>query len=179
MPLGLFVLVLLALIVSVDMPPSHAKVAASQFAGGERPASSPVGDAAPFQSLPRQMDGPYWARVVSAHDGDSLRVHVAVWPGQIMEATVRLRSVDTPELNASCEEARHLAQAARDFVRQRTVGRTVRIQSVSRGKYFGRVVADIVLKDGSNLGELLVSNGLGHPYGGGRRQDGCELAASH
>ncbi|MEN0087646.1 MAG: thermonuclease family protein [Pseudomonadota bacterium] len=122
--------------------------------------------------------GAYSAYVLSAHDGDSLRAQVMVWPSQLMEATIRLRGVDTPELNSKCEAERRLAQRARDFVRSHIVGQAVTLTDVSKGKYYGRVIASVTLHDGGSLGDMLLREGLGLAYNGGKRTDWCDLVGS-
>lgn len=122
--------------------------------------------------------GSYLARITSAHDGDSLRAQVAVWPSQLMDATIRLRGVDTPELNSKCKAERQLARQARDYVRARTVGQAVTLTDISRGKYYGRVVASVTLDDGQSLGDLLLQEGLGIAYGGGQRANWCEMMST-
>ncbi|MEO0495742.1 MAG: thermonuclease family protein [Pseudomonadota bacterium] len=119
--------------------------------------------------------GHYTAHIVSAHDGDTMRAHVEVWPSQTMEATIRLRGVDTPELNADCAGEVELARKARDYVRLLTIGKTVTLDEVSKGKYYGRVIASVTLNDGRSLATVLLEEGLGRPYGGGKRQDWCSL----
>lgn len=120
--------------------------------------------------------GQYSARVISNYDGDTLRAHVEVWPSQIMETTIRLRGVDTPELKAPCASEKQTALRARDYVQSLTAGKTVTLSEVSKGKYYGRVVASITLEDGRSLAALLMQEGLGKPYGGGRRRNLCASA---
>ena len=49
----------------------------------------------------------------------------------------------------------------------------VRIANVKHGKYAGRVVAD-VLVGGEKLSDMLIAEGLGRPYEGGRRESWCQ-----
>ena len=112
------------------------------------------------------------ARVVSVYDGDTVRVEASMWPGMTWKGSVRVDGVDTPELRGKCEAEKVKARAARDFVRAR-IGKRVVLTDVKKGKYAGRVVAGIRLKDGSDLTQLLIRQGHGRPYGGGRRQGWC------
>ena len=112
------------------------------------------------------------ARVVSVYDGDTVKVEASMWPGLTWNGGVRVRGVDTPELRGKCETEKAKARAARDFVRAR-IGKRVTLTNVKKGKYAGRVVAGIRLADGSDLTELLIQQGHGRPYGGGRRQGWC------
>ena len=112
------------------------------------------------------------ARVVSVYDGDTVRVEAAMWPGMTWKGSVRVDGVDTPEIRGKCEAEKVKARAARDFVRAR-IGKRVVLVDVRKGKYAGRVVAGIRLKDGSDLTDLLIRQGHGRPYHGGRRHGWC------
>ncbi len=112
------------------------------------------------------------ARVVSVYDGDTVKVEAAMWPGMTWNGSVRVRGVDTPELRGKCEAEKVKAKVARDFVRVR-IGKRVVLTDVQKGKYAGRVVAGIRLADGSDLTALLIRQGHGRPYGGGRRRGWC------
>ena len=112
------------------------------------------------------------ARVVSVYDGDTVRVEATMWPGLTWNGSVRVRGVDTPELRGKCAVEKVWAQAARDFVRAR-IGKRVMLVDVRKGKYAGRVVAGIRLADGLDLTDLLIQEGHGRPYNGGRRRGWC------
>ncbi len=56
---------------------------------------------------------------------------------------------------------------------QRIRPQTVQIKNVKHGKYAGRVVAD-VLVGGEKLSDMLIAEGLGRPYEGGRREGWCQ-----
>lgn len=112
------------------------------------------------------------ARVVSVYDGDTVRVEAAMWPGLTWTGSVRVDGVDTPEIRGKCNAEIAKAKAARDFVRAR-VGKRVTLVGIKKGKYAGRVVARVKLADGSDLTELLIRQGHGRPYEGGRRRGWC------
>ena len=86
--------------------------------------------------------------------------------------SVRIRGVDTPEIRGKCEAEKEGAVAARDFLRE-LLARAARIDlvDVKRGKYF-RIVAT-VRADGVDMAAALIENGLGRPYGGGKRAEWC------
>ncbi len=85
---------------------------------------------------------------------------------------MRVNGVDTPEIRGKCQAEKDLAIQARDFVR-RKVGERVQIANVKHGKYAGRVVVD-VLVGGEKLSDMLIAEGLGRPYEGGRRESWCQ-----
>lgn len=111
------------------------------------------------------------AAVVSVYDGDTLTVLAHPWPGIAIETGVRLRGIDTPELRARCERERRLAVAARDRLAE-LVGDRVVLEDVERGKYAGRVVADVILPDGRSAAAVLLAEGIGRPYDGRSRREG-------
>lgn len=117
--------------------------------------------------------GPVPAAVVRVIDGDTLEVRARVWLGTEIITLVRLRGVDAPERNGACPAERRLAVRARRFVVDRVAGAPVRLHRVGLGKYAGRVIADVVMADGVDLGTALAAAGLVRPYRGGRRIDWC------
>lgn len=52
------------------------------------------------------------------------------------------------------------------------VGDRVVLQDVERGKYAGRVVADVILPDGRSAAAVLLAEGIGRPYDGRSRREG-------
>ena len=117
------------------------------------------------------IPGPVNARVVSVYDGDSLTVDTEPWPGLTARTKVRVAGVDTPEIRGKCQTEKDMAIQARDFVRA-TVGATVRLTNIRLGKYAGRVIADVWVR-GRKLSDLLITENLGRPYHGGRREGWC------
>ncbi|PRX11403.1 UNVERIFIED_ORG: endonuclease YncB(thermonuclease family) [Martelella mediterranea] len=115
--------------------------------------------------------GPVRADVVRVIDGDTIVVAARPWPGQIVETSVRIRGVDTPELRSSCDAERQAASIARDYVVSLLhEGDTVQLRQIAGDKYFGRVVADVALPDARDLSHLLLAGGFAVSYDGGRKQ---------
>jgi len=132
-----------------------------------------VHPAAPMENHP----GPYIAHVEWVIDGDTLRLRVKVWPLTEMLATVRLRGVNTPEkgFRAHCKAERVKGQRATAFVRRLfPKGAKVLVRNVRIGKYAGRRIADVYLPDGRSLAAVIIQQGLGRPYEGGRRRSWCQ-----
>ena len=116
--------------------------------------------------------GPYNADVIRVIDGDSILVHVHIFPNTISVISVRVNGVDTPELRGKCTSEKNLAIKARKFT-QNFVGERVKLKRVFTGKFAGRIVADVETMDGERLNDALIQNGLGRPYNGGKRQSWC------
>ncbi|MCE2441003.1 MAG: thermonuclease family protein [Candidatus Latescibacteria bacterium] len=103
------------------------------------------------------------ATVVSVYDGDTMTVDVVLWPGLTWRGKVRVRGVDTPEIQTKSQSEKRRALLARDFVRER-IGKTVYLENVKQGNFSGRVVATVRLQDGSNLAKVLIREGHGKAY---------------
>ncbi|QQM30991.1 thermonuclease family protein [Martelella lutilitoris] len=116
--------------------------------------------------------GPVRAEIVRVIDGDTIVVEARPWPGQIVETSVRIRGVDTPELRSSCAAERQAASIAKDYVISLLrAGETVQLRQIAGDKYFGRVVADVALPDDRDLSSLLLEGGFAVSYDGGRKPD--------
>jgi len=129
---------------------------------------------------PAEYPGPYYADVVKVLDADTLRAEVKLWPAIQTLATIRLRGVDTPEkgFRARCKAERDAAERATRYVRNLVRRhRRIRLRDIRLGKYAGRVVATVEVRDWRGrwqpLAELLIRRGLGRPYDGGKRQPWC------
>lgn len=86
-------------------------------------------------------------KVIGVSDGDTL---VLDHPNR---KKVRLLGVDCPETK------QNFGEQAKLFTQQQCVGKEVTIRPAGSDKY-NRTVANVVLPDGKNLGEELVSHGL-------------------
>ncbi len=117
-------------------------------------------------------DNVYWGRVTEVYDGDSLTAEIALWPGQVVEAKVRIRDVDAPEIRGKCAEEKRIALIARDYLKQMVLGQKVMIAAVEKEKY-GRILAHVFQTGGERIADLLRKNGLVRYYSGGQRQNWC------
>ncbi len=101
-------------------------------------------------TLPASVD-----RIV---DGDSLVTHVGIMPGlELHGIHVRLHGINAPEL-------RHEGgPAARDFLRSLLPeGTEITLVSSQEDKY-GRLLARVLLDDGSDASSLMLSSGNALP----------------
>ena len=101
---------------------------------------------------------------VDAVDGDTVRRNGVL---------IRVVGVDTPELRGKCEAERAAARLARDRVAE--IGRAgVAIEVVPRRDRYGRTLAILRDRQGRNVAEILIAEGLGRPYDGrGARASWC------
>ncbi len=91
-------------------------------------------------------------------DGDSVVVHVGIMPGIEMHGIhVRMQGINAPELrNAG-------GPAARDYLMSLLLeGSAITLVSSQEDKY-GRLLARIVLADGSDVSSLMLSSGNAVP----------------
>lgn len=121
-------------------------------------------------NLRNRVAGPVSADVIRIVHGDTILVSARPWPQQSVEVLVRLRGIDAPELKAKCIEVRQAARTAKEQL-DRLVGegQPVTLMNVSSDKYFGRVVADVRLADGTNPAQDMLAAGLAAAYQGGRK----------
>jgi endonuclease YncB( thermonuclease family) len=118
------------------------------------------------------IPGPVTGAVISVYDGDTLTVDASPWPGLTVRTSVRIDGIDTPEIRGKCDREKALAVQARDRLRA-LAGATVQLTDIRLGKYAGRVVAD-VWSGGKLIADVLISEGLGRVYDGGKREGWCE-----
>jgi endonuclease YncB( thermonuclease family) len=117
-----------------------------------------------------EIAGPVTAEIVRVIDGDTLLVEARPWPQQRVEVYVRIRGIDAAELHSSCPTVRDAGLDARQMLENMTASSaTIQLTHISGDKYFGRIVADVTLADGSQAGENLLLAGLARPYDGGRK----------
>ena len=107
--------------------------------------------------------------VESNYDGDTLRCCFDLGFGMRYWNSIRLASVDTPEIRGGTELTKAAGRLARDRVRELVAAADEIIfhSTVWAGKY-GRPVGELYL-NGVNLSDILISERLGVPYGGGAR----------
>ena len=114
----------------------------------------------------------YKAEVLEVYDGDTCTLKVDLGFDINFVLKARLYGIDTPELRSKDLHEKEKAYIARDFVREKILGKEIRIETHKRGKY-GRYLVDIYLKDDKEkeycLNDLLVFNGLAKYYDGGKR----------
>ncbi|MCG8492438.1 MAG: hypothetical protein MI743_12540 [Sneathiellales bacterium] len=128
--------------------------------------------------------GPYSAEIYYITDGDTFFARVALWPGLSTDVSVRIRGIDTPESwRPKCKSEKAAGKAATVFLMQQfnsphrgaVLGKAmakVTLKNVALGKYSGRVLAD-VQHAGEDIAKLILSEGHGRKYAGGKRQSWC------
>ena len=113
---------------------------------------------------------------ITAIDGDTIRVPADVIAPlfSTLEWSIRLKGVDTPEINGKCDREKLLAREAKSFVDFRLKhAHKISVSSVaSHDKWGGRLVANLYV-DGKDLSQELIEKGYAVPYNGGTKKSWC------
>lgn len=118
--------------------------------------------------------GPYALLAPMATDGDTINADVPIWPGVTVDAGIRVRGVDTPELRGATACERDLAVKAKAFTDMWLLThQPISISSVAPDKYSGRYDAVVTGLGGAVLATDLINAGHGVPYSGGARKPWC------
>lgn len=112
------------------------------------------------------LDGPFDFELVEVIDGDTFRAKVKIWLGQTVTVKVRLKGVDTPEMNGKCTAEKELARQAKAFAEKWLKENQTQLVNVHYGTYAGRVLATTRQPDGMTLSTALLSQKLAKPYRG-------------
>lgn len=116
-----------------------------------------------FRDFPEWLEqlapwGPYRAVIRQWIDGDTCDVLTSLGFNTYGYETIRLRDIDTPEINRLA--TRDAGLAAKAFVEELAPpGTPVVIETHKDASSFGRYVADVSLPDGRDLGVELVHAG--------------------
>lgn len=119
-----------------------------------------------------RLYGPFQADVVRVIDGDTLKVHVYIWPGLSQLINFRLDGINSPEKRShtykvnECEKG--LALKATEFTRSFISDKALTVSNIRLGKYSGRVLGALSA-NGEDLSQALLEAGLAKKYHGGKR----------
>jgi len=110
------------------------------------------------------------SEVTSIYNGDTFRCNIdGVHPLLGNRIGIRVRGVDTPEMKDKRSIIKELTQKAKQYtVAKLRAGKIIELRNATRGKYF-RIVADVYIDD-QNLANLLITEGLGKKYDGGKKE---------
>ncbi|WP_432633302.1 thermonuclease family protein [Brachyspira sp.] len=107
--------------------------------------------------------------VVKVRDGDTFVINIENVPDVFgKEIAVRIRGIDTPELNDSREEIRNIAIKAKEELEKLfNSGNKIILYNLGRDKYF-RLLASVKV-DNIDVAEYLIKKGLAKSYDGGAK----------
>jgi len=113
----------------------------------------------------------YDAEILSVYDGDTATATVDLgFKVSAIKVKLRFYGIDTAEIRGGTEATKLAAREARDYVKEKVLGKKVRMKSLGKGKY-GRYLAIIwpVDDDGNvaeeSLNDELIRLGLAKVYG--------------
>jgi endonuclease YncB( thermonuclease family) len=115
----------------------------------------------------------YPAEVLRVIDGDTFDARVRIWSGFEVNARVRLRAIDAPELHARCASEYLKAEAARAALQRLLSAGGVTVSQVGPDKYRGRIDAAVATRDTPDVSAALLKGGFARSYAGGRREPWC------
>ena len=108
-------------------------------------------------------------------DGDTFAAVAHVDKNTDVNVRVRIANVDTPEMHGACESEIRRANLARNRLMELIPnGSTVELKNIRDDKYAGRIDANVILRDGRDVGKILINEKLGRPYSGGKRAGWCK-----
>ena len=107
--------------------------------------------------------------VVKVRDGDTFVINIANVPDVFgNNIAVRIRGIDTPELNDKREEIRKISiQAKEELERLLYSGNKIILYDLGRDKYF-RLLASVKVGN-IDVAEYMINRGLAKSYDGGKK----------
>ena len=107
--------------------------------------------------------------VVKIRDGDTFVINIENVPDVFgKEIAVRIRGIDTPELNDKREEIRNIAIKAKEELEKLfNSGNKIILYNLGRDKYF-RLLASVKVGD-IDVAEYMIKKGLAKSYDGGAK----------
>lgn len=108
--------------------------------------------------------------IIKVRDGDTFMINIPNIPDVFgKNIAVRIRGIDTPELNDSREEIRKISiQAKEELERLLLNGKKITLYNLGRDKYF-RLLASVKV-DNIDVSEYLIKKGLAKKYNGGKKE---------
>ena len=108
--------------------------------------------------------------IVKVRDGDTFIINIKNIPDVFgEEIAVRIRGIDTPELNDKREEIRKISIQAKEELEKLllTSGQKIVLYNLGRDKYF-RLLASVKVGN-IDVAEYLIKKGLAKEYNGGAK----------
>ncbi|MBN1783473.1 MAG: thermonuclease family protein [Alphaproteobacteria bacterium] len=113
------------------------------------------------------------ATVLRVVDGDTFDARITLEKNYTVDIKVRILGIDTPERSGLCQKEIEMAEEAKQLL-EKYLTTTVTLKNMKDGKYHGRVLANVILKNGQALTPILLKSPLVRPYQGKKRKPWCE-----
>jgi endonuclease YncB( thermonuclease family) len=115
-----------------------------------------------------------FAKVIKVYDGDTITVasKLPFNESPIYRFSVRLRSIDSPEIRGESEKECKLAIKSRDALHNLIFGQVIELKNNGKEKY-GRLLADVYYND-IHINKWMIDKGYAVKYDGGKKIRGIE-----
>ena len=113
-------------------------------------------------------DNVYDAKVINVYDGDTITV-VFKLKDEFNKWNCRLNGIDTPEMKSKDLNEKNAAVKARDFLREKILGKIVKLHCDEFDKY-GRLLVIVEYED-ENINNTMIEKGHGKYYNGGKKEE--------
>lgn len=110
----------------------------------------------------------YSADVIYIYDGDTFTADIKFEDGTIKRGRVRIRNIDTPEIEGKCTSEIKKAQKAKKALIALIAEQPVNLKDIGIDKY-DRTLAIIYNHAGIDIGQALIKSGDARPYEGYRK----------
>jgi len=110
-----------------------------------------------------------YVKVIKVYDGDTITVagFLPFKGSPLYRFSVRLRSIDAPEIRGDSETEKRLALESRDALHHLIYGQMIELRNNGKEKY-GRLLADVYLKS-LHVNTWMLENNYAVPYDGGKK----------
>ena len=107
--------------------------------------------------------------IIKVRDGDTFVINIENVPDVFgKEIAVRIRGIDTPELNDKREEIKSIAiKAKEELEKLLSNAKNITLYNLGRDKYF-RLLASVKV-DNVDVAEYMIKKGLAKEYDGGKK----------
>jgi len=113
-------------------------------------------------------------KVIKVYDGDTITVASKIPDTNlpVYRFSVRLRSIDSPEIHGETTAEKDLAIVARDALNKLIYGKIIVLKNLGTEKY-GRILADVYV-DNLHVNKWMLDNNYAVPYNGGKKMRPAE-----
>ena len=110
-----------------------------------------------------------YGKVIKVYDGDTITVAAKLpFKGSpLYRFSVRLHSIDSPEIRGETPTEKALAIISRDSLHKLIYGQVIELRNTGKEKY-GRLLADVYLQD-LHVNKWMLDEKLAIPYDGGKK----------
>lgn len=111
------------------------------------------------------LAGEYHALITRVVDGDTVEAKIVLGFKVSMTSHIRINGINAPEHGTPGGEA------ATEFLRKLLLDANVKVVTSERDEFdkYGRVLARLIMRDGTDVSQLMIEKGHAVSYNGGKR----------